>query len=102
VISEQALGRDHLHGIFSTRGAYILFPGDGVGMRMEGKTQNFFIRHPSAFRGPAAHNFPSVGAFDLCPGRDETQLPVLKAFLSAVLEAFATGNPYQEEQGLFE
>jgi uncharacterized protein len=89
-------------GIFSTRGAYILFPGDGVGMRMEGKTQNFFIRHPSAFRGPAAHNFPSVGAFDLCPGRDETQLPVLKAFLSAVLEAFATGNPYQEEQGLFE
>jgi hypothetical protein len=89
-------------GILSTRGAYILFPGDGVGMRMEGKTQNFFIRHPSAFRGPAAHSFPSVGAFDLCPGQDETQLPVLKEFLSSVLEAVAAGDPYQEEQGLFE
>ena len=89
-------------GILSTRGAYILFPGDGTGLRMEGKTQNFFIRHPSPFRGPATHIFPSVGAFDLCPGRDETQLPVLKAFLSDVLKAVATGNPYQEEQGLFE
>jgi len=43
-----------------------------------------------------------VGAFDLCPRRDETQLPVLKAFLSGVLEAVAAGNPYQEEKGLFE
>ena len=82
-------------GILSTRGAYILFPGDGAGMRMEGKNQNFFIRHPSAFRGPAAYTFPSVGAFDLCPGRDESQLPVLKNFLSNVLEAVAAGNPYQ-------
>jgi uncharacterized protein len=89
-------------GILSTRGAYILFPGDGAGMRMEGKTQNFFIRHPSVFRGPALHNFPSVGAFDLCPGRDEMQLPVLKEFLSTVLEAVAAGDLYQEEQGLFE
>jgi uncharacterized protein len=88
-------------GILSTRGAYILFPGDGTGMRMEGKTQNFFIRHPSAFRGPAIHKFPSVGAFDLCPGRNETQLPALKAFLSEVLDEIAAGNPYQEEQGLF-
>ena len=88
-------------GILSTRGAYILFPGDGTGMRMEGKTQNFFIRHPSAFRGPAAHAFPSVGAFDLCPGRDDTQASVLKAFLSNVLESLATGSPYQEEEGLF-
>jgi predicted component of viral defense system (DUF524 family) len=89
-------------GILSTRGAYILFPGDGAGMRLDGKTQNFFIRHPSAFSGSAAYTFPSVGAFDLCPGRDETQLPVLKAFLSSVLEAVAAGNPYQEEKGLFE
>jgi uncharacterized protein len=88
-------------GILSTRGAYILFPGDGAGMRMEGKIQNFFIRHPSAFSGPAAYTFPSVGAFDLCPGRDERQLPVLKAFLSGVLEAVAAGKPYREEQGLF-
>lgn len=70
-------------------------------MRLEGKTQNFFIRHPSAFRGPVAYRFPSVGAFDLCPGRDETQLPVLKSFLDNVLEAVSTGKPYQEEHGLF-
>ena len=88
-------------GILSTRGAYILFPGDGTGMRMEGKTQNFFIRHPSAFRGAAPYMFPSVGAFDLCPGRDGTQLPALKSFLSNVLETVATGKPYREEQGLF-
>ena len=89
-------------GILGTRGAYILFPGDGAGRRMEGKTQNFFVRHPSAFRGPAAYAFPSVGAFDLCPGRHESQVPMLKAFLSSVLEAVATDSPYQEEQGLFE
>jgi predicted component of viral defense system (DUF524 family) len=89
-------------GILSTRGAYILFPGDGAGMRMDGKTQNFFIRHPSAFRSQPAQTFPSVGAFDLCPGRDENQLPVLKTFLSNVLEAVATGKPYREEHGLFE
>jgi hypothetical protein len=87
-------------GILSTRGAYILFPGDGAGMRTEGNKQNFFIRHPSAFRGPAPYNFPSVGAFDLCPGRDATQLPVLKNFLSGVFDAVATGEPYQEEEGL--
>jgi hypothetical protein len=89
-------------GILSTRGAYILFPGDGAGMRMDGEKQNFFIRHPSAFQGPTAYTFPSVGAFDLCPGRDDTQLPVLKAFLSNVLESVAAGKPYREEQGLFE
>ncbi len=88
--------------MLSTRGAYILFPGDCIGMRMHGKTQNFFIRHPSAFRGSAAHTFPSVGAFDLCPGRDDTQIRVLKAFLSNVLESLATGVPYQEERGLFD
>jgi predicted component of viral defense system (DUF524 family) len=85
-------------GILSTRGAYILFPGDGSGMRLHGKTQNFFIRHPSAFQGSATHTFPSVGAFDLCPGRDETQLPVLKDFLSNVLESLAVGTPYQDER----
>lgn len=89
-------------GILSTRGAYILFPGDGAGMRLDGESPNFFIRHPSAFSGQAAYTFPSVGAFDLCPGRDETQLPVLKAFLSGVLEAIAAGRPYLEEKGFFE
>jgi hypothetical protein len=89
-------------GILSTRGAYILFPGDGAGIRLDGKMQNFFIRHPSAFGGTAVYTFPSVGAFDLCPGRDEIQLPVLKAFLTGVLEAVAAGKPYREERGLFE
>lgn len=88
-------------GILSTRGAYILFPGDGKGLRMEGEMQNFFIRHPSAFCGPTPYAFPSVGAFDLCPGRDDVQLPTLKAFLTGVLEAVAVGKPYREEQGLF-
>ena len=54
--------------------------------------QNFFVRHPSAFRGLAAYAFPSVGAFDLCPGRDEDQLPILRAFLSNVLEAVTIGT----------
>lgn len=89
-------------GILSTRGAYILFPGDGVGMRMDGKTQNFFVRHPSAIRSPATYTFPSVGAFDLCPGRDEGQTPVLKAFLTTVLEAVSKGKHYREEEALFE
>ena len=89
-------------GILGTRGAYILFPGDGSGLRMGGRMQNFFVRHPSAFRGLADYAFPSVGAFDLCPGRDEDQLPILRAFLSNVLEAVTIGTPYQEEHGLFE
>jgi len=88
-------------GILSTRGAYILFPGDGTGLRMGPENQNFFIRHPSAFRGPAAYKIPSVGAFDLCPGRNESQVPVLREFLRNVLEAVAVGRPYQEEDGLF-
>jgi hypothetical protein len=35
------------------------------------------------------------------PGRDETQLPVLKSFIRSVLEAVATEKPYQKEHGLF-
>ena len=68
---------------------------------MEGNKQNFFVRHPSAFRGPASYSFPGVGAFDLCPGRHESQLPVVKTVLNSVFEAVAAGNPYEEEQGLF-
>lgn len=89
-------------GILGSRGAYILFPGDGVGMRLGGKNTNFFIRHPSSFGGSAPFTFPSVGAFDLCPGRDDSQLPALKAFLQGFLDAVATGKRYKEEEGLFE
>jgi predicted component of viral defense system (DUF524 family) len=30
-------------GILSTRGAYILFPGDGAGVRLEGKLQELGV-----------------------------------------------------------
>ena len=88
-------------GILGSRGAYILFPGDGVGMRRDGKTQNFFVRHPSAFHATDGHTFPSVGAFDLCPGRDAAQLAVLREFLQGVFEAVSDGEPYREEEGRF-
>jgi hypothetical protein len=45
---------------------------------------------------------PNPAHCALCPGRAESQLLVLKAFLHDVLEAVAAGRPYQEEHGLFE
>jgi hypothetical protein len=62
---------------------------------------NLFIRHPSAFHGTPKHLFPSVGAFDLCPGRDIAQRPIIREFLRGVLEALYAGKQYQEEVGLF-
>jgi predicted component of viral defense system (DUF524 family) len=38
-------------GILSSRGAYILFLGDGAGTRLNGSQKNLFVRHPSAFGG---------------------------------------------------
>jgi hypothetical protein len=87
-------------GILSTRGAYILFPGDGVGLRTQGRDRNFFVRNPAAFDGLSAQKIPSVGAFDLCPGRDEDQIVILKGFLAAALRAVSTADSYQEEEGL--
>lgn len=88
-------------GILSSRGAYILFPGDGSSTKLEGKRQNLFVRHPSAFSGTPDYLFPGVGAFDLCPGRDAAQRPLIREFLQGVLEAVYKGKPYQEETGLF-
>jgi predicted component of viral defense system (DUF524 family) len=88
-------------GILSSRGAYILFPGDGAGVRLAGARQNLFIRHPSAFGGAPAYRFPSVGAFDLCPGRDGAQRAVLQEFLVGVFDALLTADIYREEAGLF-
>lgn len=88
-------------GILGSRGAYILFPGDGAGGRSEGRSQSLFVRHPSAFTGEPEFAFPSVGAFDLCPGRDEAQRLAIKAFLNDVLDAVYSGRPYREEEGLF-
>lgn len=88
-------------GILSSRGAYILFPGDGTSTRIAGKRQNLFIRHPSAFSGTPDFLFPGVGAFDLCPGRDGAQRPLIREFLRGVLDAVYKGKLYQEEVGLF-
>ncbi|MEY9103765.1 putative component of viral defense system (DUF524 family) [Sinorhizobium fredii] len=88
-------------GIMSSRGAYILFPGDSASLRLTGPRKNLFVRHPSAFDGSPAYLFPSVGAFDLCPGRDNGQRPIIQEFLKGILDAVSTGRPYYEEQGMF-
>jgi hypothetical protein len=88
-------------GILSSRGAYILFPGDGTGTRLAGSRQNLFVRHPSAFGGAPVHHFPSVGAFDLCPGREAAQRVVLQEFLVGVFDALLALDIYGEETGPF-
>jgi predicted component of viral defense system (DUF524 family) len=88
-------------GILSSRGAYILFPGDGAGVRLAGSRQNLFVRHPSAFGGAPAHQFPSVGAFDLCPGRDGAQRAALQEFLVGLFDTLLTVDLYKEEEGPF-
>jgi uncharacterized protein len=90
--------RGYFHG---SRDAYVLFPGDGSGLRLTGKHQNFFVRHPTALDGARAFRFPSVGAFDLCPGRDTTQAATIRDFLRSVFDAILDEGPYQEEGGLF-
>lgn len=88
-------------GILSSRGAYILFPGNRAELRISGKQQNLFVRHPSAFGGAPAHQFPSVGAFDLCPGRDGPQSDVIRRFFIGIFDAIFANMPYGEETGLF-
>lgn len=88
-------------GILGTRGAYVLFPGDGVELRVSGQNQNMFVRHPTAFAGSPAHQFPGVGAFDLCPGRDAAQTGTIKTFLQSVFDTILLNAPYQEETGPF-
>ena len=88
-------------GILSTRGAYVLFPGDGVGGRPSGPRPNLFVRHPTALGGGSSHRIPSVGAFDLAPGGGPEQLAAVQALISAALEVAAAGVPYQEEQANF-
>jgi hypothetical protein len=103
VYREDDLFKMHTYrdGILSSRGAYIIFPGDGSSLRLTGRQKNLFVRHPSAFDGNPAYLFPSVGAFDLCPGRSIGQRPVIKEFLKGILDAMYVGKPYREEEGSF-
>lgn len=87
-------------GILGSRGAYILFPGDRAGIQMDGPGKNLFVRHPSGFGEKPQYLFPGVGAFDLCPGRELTQRPIIREFLRNVCEAVFAGEPYCEEEGL--
>jgi len=88
-------------GILSTRGAYVLFPGDGVGGRTLNPRPNFFVRHPSALGGNLGQFVPSVGAFPLTPEGSGEQVGAIRELLRLTLEAISTGAPYAEERAWF-
>lgn len=88
-------------GILSSRGAYILFPGDGVGGQTEAAKRNFFVRHPTALAGGSSQRIPSVGAFSLAPAGSAAQRLKIRELLLTTFEAVASGNKYKEEQGYF-
>lgn len=85
-------------GILSTRGAYVLFPGDDVGGITQGPSPNLFIRHPSAIRAASEHRLPSVGAFGLAPGKGPEQAVAIKTLLMTALNLAARITPYREEE----
>lgn len=86
-------------GILDTRGAYVLFPGDGVGGIVSLPKPNLFVRNPAAFGGCCSHRIPSVGAFDLAPGGDAVQTQAIASLLAIALEAVAGPAAYEEERG---
>lgn len=88
-------------GILSTRGAYVLFPGDGIGGQAQNPRPNFFVRHPSALGVPTPQSVPSVGAFPLTPGGGAEQMAAVRDLLRAALEAAGQGIPYAEERAFF-
>lgn len=88
-------------GILSTRGAYVLFPGDGVGGRSENPRPNFFVRHPTALGKSIADRLPSVGAFPLTPEETGDQAAAIRDLLLSALQAVSTGEPYVEESAWF-
>lgn len=88
-------------GILSTRGAYVLFPGDGVGGQTVNPSPNLFIRHPSALGTPAGQFVPSVGAFPLTPEGSGGQVDAIRELLRATLDAVSAGVPYEEERAWF-
>lgn len=88
-------------GILSTRGAYVLFPGDSVGGRTTEPKPNLFVRHPQALGGGTNHRIPSVGAFDFAPGGSAAQGAAIADLIAAVLEVAASGKQYTEEEAYF-
>ncbi len=88
-------------GILSTRGAYVLFPGDGVGGMTQNPRPNFFVRHPTALGGSAAMPLPSVGAFPLTPEGSGEQAAAIRELLRGALEAVSASSPYAEERAWF-
>ena len=88
-------------GILSTRGAYVLFPGDAVGGRVAEPYPNLFVRHPTALGGSSTHRVPSVGAFDLAPGGSPDQIAAVSELIRSALTMAAEDLPYQEEQANF-
>ena len=88
-------------GILGTRGAYVLFPGDSAGGRLQEPDPNLFVRHPSALGGASSHRVPSVGAFDLAPGGSPDQLAAIADLIRASVEMASSPIPYQEEEARF-
>lgn len=88
-------------GILGTRGAYVLFPGDGVGGKVQNPNPNFFVRHPTAFGTVSHQTVPSVGAFPLSPESSGVQVMAVRALLSTAFEAIASVSDYREEDGYF-
>jgi len=88
-------------GILSTRGAYVLFPGDGVGGRWKDPRKNLFVRHPSSFSEKPENFIPSVGAFPLAPDGSGRQADAIRELLSLTLEGVSNSTNYVEENGWF-
>ncbi|MCG5496012.1 DUF2357 domain-containing protein [Ectothiorhodospira variabilis] len=88
-------------GIFSTRGAYVLFPGDGVGGRLQNPGKNLFVRHPSAVTETPKYSIPSVGVFPLTPENSGQQIDAIRNLISCTLEGVSSQTDYAEEVGWF-
>ncbi|RNF30015.1 hypothetical protein NM04_14820 [Massilia aurea] len=88
-------------GILGSRGAYVLFPGDGTGGVSTNPKPNFFVRHPSAHGGGAAHIVPSVGTFAIAPAGDSAQRDAIRMLLLSALNAATDGKTYAEETAFF-
>ena len=88
-------------GILRTRGAYVLFPGDGVGGQSSGPTPSLFVRFPDGGVAPQDIRIPSVGAFDLTPANVTSQQASIGDFLRSVFDTVLAGGKYVEETAFF-